>query len=93
MFGDSDSSCRCEHKVLSKLDFDYFWTEPETRLNRFDQIDARLSQIVVAGARLVLLGTQEGYTRGWVAADDGDLNRLWVLVTMEIDSALIPNLT
>ena len=62
--------------MLSKLDFDYFWTEPETRLNRFDQIDAWLSQIVVAGAQFVLLGTQEGYTWGRVAADDGDFKQI-----------------
>ena len=58
--------------VLSKVIFEHFCTEPETLPNQFDQIDVRLSQIVLVEVREVLLGTQARHAGRWVAADDGE---------------------
>ena len=51
--------------VLSKVDFKHFCTKLETRPIQFNQIEVRLSQIVIAGVRLVLLDTQARYVGGW----------------------------
>ncbi|GFY95614.1 hypothetical protein Acr_10g0009990 [Actinidia rufa] len=49
--------------VLSKVDFDDFCTEPETRPNRFDRIDARLSQIVLPEFDWGCWGLKRKYSR------------------------------